>query len=225
MNSEFVSRRSFMKKLGVMAGASVSIPFMKEAVGAVCGLTPAQTEGPFYPVKDQLDKDNDLTQVKGRSGKAKGQVVYVMGQVKDENCNPVQSVLVEIWQACASGRYNHAGDPNPAELDLNFQYWGRSISDEKGNYLFKTIVPGHYPASNTWIRPPHIHVKVGRRGFHELTTQMYFEGNPYNETDRILVAIPKEERSRVVIRMEDPSQEFEPDSKICRFDISINSVK
>jgi protocatechuate 3,4-dioxygenase beta subunit len=107
--------------------------------------------------------------------------------------------MVEIWQACQTGRYSHPGDDdNPAPLDPNFQYWGIAITDADGKYDFKTIVPGHYPAGEKWIRPPHIHFKVHKLGIRELITQMYFAGNQYNESDLILKNIPRNEWPSVV---------------------------
>ena len=32
-------------------------------------------------------------------------------------------------------------------------------------------------------RPAHIHVKVRAGGFRELTTQLYFKGDPFNQND------------------------------------------
>ena len=43
--------------------------------------TPTQMLGPFYPLEKPLDDDADLTLVKGRKERAKGQVVHVMGRV------------------------------------------------------------------------------------------------------------------------------------------------
>src|SRR2546430_3692171 len=55
-------------------------------------------------------------------------------------------ILVEIWQASASGRYTHPDDRNnAAPLDPNFQGWGKAVTDQEGHYLFKTILPGQYP--------------------------------------------------------------------------------
>ena len=106
--------------------------------------------------------------------------------------------LVEIWQACVSGKYNHPNDPNKAPLDKNFQYWGRSTTDKQGIYFFKTILPGAYPADTNWIRPPHVHYKVHKWGFRELTTQLYFAGNQYNQFDRILNQISKGDQAKVI---------------------------
>jgi protocatechuate 3,4-dioxygenase, beta subunit len=184
----------------------------------LCGeLTPPQTEGPFYPESTAGEDDTDLTQ----GGKALGEVIFVEGVVTDENCDPVNGALVEIWQACSTGKYDHSGDPNPAALDPNFQYWGRAVTDAAGAYKFKTILPGAYPAAPGWDRPPHIHFKIAKIGFHELTTQLYFKGQKLNVKDRILLGIPKAERERVVSELVVKQGETIPTAN---FPITLRSV-
>lgn len=196
MENKSYNRRNLLKKLGIVAPLGLLGPkIMAEA----CGITPPQTEGPFYPIQDQLDKDNDLTTVKGSLKTARGKRCIIKGVVQDEFCQPVKGALVEIWQACDTGKYNHPSDPNPAGLDPNFQYWGRAVTNEKGQYVFKTIMPGAYPATSTWERPPHIHYKVHLRGYEELTTQMYWKGHPLNRRDRILQNLSSSERALVEV--------------------------
>src|ERR1700733_4971794 len=144
------SRRDFFGASLVAAGTLAGGSALANSLLGACTLTPAQTEGPFYPVKDQPDEDNDLTIVRGNSKVASGQIIYVMGQVTDQNCAPVPNALVEIWQACVTGKYNHPNDTNPQPLDPNFQYWGKSVTDANGVYKFKTIIPGAYPADTDW---------------------------------------------------------------------------
>ncbi len=189
----------------------------------LCGLTPKQTEGPFYPIQNQADKDTDLTFVDGSGGVALGDVVLVRGVVKDQHCVPVKGALVEIWQACATGKYNHPADPNTAALDPNFQYWGKAVTDAAGNYQFKTIIPGAYPASEDWMRPPHIHFKIAALGYQELITQMYFFGNEFNSTDLILLAIPESERDSVIVDFKVP-QRSDRGLPVGQFDISIRKL-
>ncbi|MCF8057665.1 MAG: hypothetical protein K9K67_00100 [Bacteriovoracaceae bacterium] len=189
-------RRNLLKKLALAVPVGI---VSKSALANACGITPEQTEGPFYPIADQLDKNTDLTQIEGRSARALGEVCFIAGVVQDEFCQPVPGALVEIWQACVTGKYNHPADPNPAKIDPNFQYWGRTVTDKNGEYLFKTIVPGAYPATSTWMRPPHIHFKVHLRGFEELTTQMYWKGHALNKTDRILQTLSQKERELVEV--------------------------
>lgn len=161
--------------------------------------TPQQPEGPFYPGFPKAHMDTDLTRTGRLSPQAKGEQVIVHGVVQDENDTPVPKAIVEIWQACASGRYNHPADPSPMPLDENFQYWARMLTDDHGHYKFRTVVPGNYEAGEGWIRPSHIHYKVLKRGYSELTTQMYFAGNRHNGADRILSRLAPDEQDQVII--------------------------
>ncbi len=165
--------------------------------------------------------------IKGSNKKAEGDVIIVSGVVSDGECRLVQNALVEIWQACSSGKYNHPGDPNLAKLDPNFQYWGRSITNSKGEYSFKTIRPGQYEATSSWIRPSHIHLKVHKRGYEELTTQMYFKDDPHNMGDRILQSLNSEERKRVVVNFKKPTDQFgnvRDTPKVGQFNITIKNL-
>src|SRR5258708_32638846 len=88
----------------------------------------------------------DLTRVSGRSGRAEGQMLNVMGRVLNLTGEPVRNAKVEVWQANAHGRYTHPSDPNPAPLDPNFEGAAVLTTDSEGRYRFKTIKPAAYPA-------------------------------------------------------------------------------
>jgi protocatechuate 3,4-dioxygenase beta subunit len=178
---------------GLAVGASMT-PLLARA-----GLTPAQAEGPFYPSESPADSDADLTRIDGRSERAEGQSLMVSGRVLDPDGNPVAGARVDIWQANHFGRYRHAGDRSEAPLDPNFQGFGQVTTGADGRYRFLTIKPGAYAASRSWQRPPHIHFKVRGAGVEDLTTQMYFAGNPLNGGDRILQALSATEQRRVVV--------------------------
>lgn len=224
-------RRNFLKKtslgLGVGVGLGTTLyPAISQALGESCKMTPPQTRGPFYPGEAEFTSDQDLTRVPGSSQRATGQVVYIRGKVLDTNCSPIQGANVEIWQACESGSYNHDHDPNPAPRDPNFKYWAEAFTAKNGEYWFKTIIPGAYPASSDWERPPHIHFRIACLGYHELITQMYFKGNPLNGRDRILQSLSPAERSSVEIAFLKPSPflGLEPGSLLGFFDITLKSV-
>jgi len=174
------NRRSFLTSGLKWGGGLTALVATSPSFAEMCGITVPQQEGPFYPEGD-LDRDSDLVQLKAGGAVAKGNVVYVAGKVTDETCKPIEGALVEVWQACHSGKYNHSEDPNNLELDPNFQYWGRARTDAKGNYRFRTVIPGYYPTSATTYRPPHIHFKAHATGHLSLTTQMYF--NPATFAD------------------------------------------
>lgn len=222
-----LDRRNFLKVgAGISAGALAFGGFLPKALAATCGLTPPQTEGPFYPGEAEFTAENDLTVVPGAPRRALGKVVYVRGTVQDQLCRPLAGVNVEIWQACESGSYNNSKDPNPAPRDPYFKYWGETFTDENGAYSFKTIEPGAYPADNQgWVRPAHIHFKVSKLGYRELTTQMYFKGDPHNAKDYILLDLPPAERERVVVEFQPAGPGFEPGSRAGTFDITLRSVR
>lgn len=195
MNATSISRRQMLQgSLGTLALVAGSQLLAEDR-----GATPAQIEGPFFPIRDQADKDIDMTVVEGRTERALGEVVEISGQVLAEDGTPVADALVDVWQANSHGRYAHERDANPAPLDPNFQGWARFTTDAEGRYTVKTIKPGAYPVGKGWSRPPHIHFKVARRGYRELTTQMYFAGEPLNDADRLLQELSVDERSRVVV--------------------------
>ncbi len=215
-------RQLLLASLAGAAGAFLGPVACASRIEGPCGLTPPQTEGPFYPIDDQLDEDSDLTFVSGRAGRAEGRLIYVRGQLRDSQCRPIPGARVEIWQASAKGRYNHPYDrENPVPLDPNFQGWGEALSDKDGRYLFKTVHPGQYPAGPGWIRPSHIHFKVLQGELELLTTQMYFAGDEYLERDRIFLGVPVAERERVIVRPEEPGTGLPPDAVIYRFDLAI----
>ena len=193
------SRRTALKAaLGGLAATAAS---------ALPAATPRQTAGPFFPKRDQADKDLDMTRIAGHEKAALGEVCVIEGRVLDEDGKPVADALVDIWQANHHGRYDHEADPNPAPLDPDFQGWARLRTDAEGRYRVRTIKPGAYPVESGWSRPPHIHFKVARRGFHELTTQMYFAGDPLNDVDRLLLAIPEADRPQLVVAFSAASED------------------
>ena len=172
-------------------------------------VTPTQIEGPFYP-----DMDNNLTHVSGAKKKPVGKIIYVYGKVYDKEGKPVERAVVEIWQTDNNGIYNHAGDSRQKERDVNFQFFGRSVTDSKGYYFFKTIKPAAYGVRDNWQRPPHIHFKVYRRGFEDLTTQLYFSGDPLNAKDGIYNNLPEKDRKSVTVYFNLANQ---IDSKLAKY--------
>ena len=193
------SRRAFLMKSfsGVLAGyTTVSLGKQKIPLN----ITPHETSGPFYPVTDQEDKDYDLTQISGKNKSAQGEVIWLEVEVIDLDGKPLKNATVELWQANSVGRYRHPFDSNQAPVDPNFQGWAIVKTNDKGIVKFKTIFPGAYPASSDWVRPPHIHFKLYKEGYQELTTQMYFPGEPLNDKDRLLNRKNDQEKNLMIAK-------------------------
>jgi protocatechuate 3,4-dioxygenase beta subunit len=182
--------------------------------------TPAQVTGPFYPLAKPLDSDADLTLIKGHRKRAAGQVVHVTGRVLNAAGEPVAGARIDIWQANSHGRYTHPGDFSNAPLDPHFEGFATLTSDEQGRYGFKTIKPGAYPAGDA-MRPPHIHFDVtGRKD--RLTTQMYFPGEPHNDSD-VVIATARRNRELLLAEVSAPAAGMAPDSWLARWDIVLET--
>jgi protocatechuate 3,4-dioxygenase beta subunit len=182
--------------------------------------TPTQALGPFYPREKPLDADADLTLVKGRNGRAMGQVVHVMGRVTNTAGEPVKGARIEIWQANTHGRYAHPGDDNPAPLDPNFQGYASLVTDGEGRYRFKTIKPAPYPAGRN-MRPAHIHFDVVGKS-NRVITQMYFPGDQFFEKDSV-VAIAEENARLLIADMRPLTPDLEPDSLLANWNIVLEN--
>ena len=149
--------------------------------------TPAQTEGPFYPVEKLTDRDNDLFVLEGADGSPAGEVLAFGGRLYDGTGMPIPGAVIEIWQTDDNGIYLHPGDSNSPNRDANFQSYGEAITGEDGGYTFRTVMPGGYDP-----RPRHIHVKVKVDGQEVLTTQFYFSNDPQASADSIFARTGEE---------------------------------
>ena len=182
------------RRLLMGAAASLTAPAWLTpalAQGRTLTPTPAQTEGPFYPVALPADSDADLLR-NGTARYGSGQPAWLDGTVVDLAGVPVQGAVVEIWQCDATGHYHHPGDGGRA--DPAFQGFGRAVVDRDGRYRFRTIRPAPYSG-----RTPHIHVKVRLDRMELLTTQLYVQGDPGNERDFLWRRLSEPARAAITV--------------------------
>tara|TARA_B110000459_G_C16512397_1_gene448540 strand:+ start:23 stop:748 length:726 start_codon:yes stop_codon:yes gene_type:complete len=156
--------------------------------------TVSEISGPSFN-KDIIRKlDNDLTlNFSNKNQMPIGQKIIVYGKILDQFHNPLDGILIEIWQANSGGKYLHEKDKNDAPIDKNFAGCGRYITSNDGFYEFITIKPGAYPYPNRGIewRPMHIHFSVFGKSFGQrLITQMYFQGDPLIKSCPMINSIP-----------------------------------
>ncbi|MGL4497336.1 MAG: hypothetical protein ACRCUX_16100 [Beijerinckiaceae bacterium] len=165
-----------------MNGIRFVIPLLLVATAATAQtpLTPAQTEGPYYPVRRPAETDADLTRI-GNGPAAKGDVLVLSGAVVDQTGKPIAGTRVEIWQTDHQGIYMHPDESRTAQRDRNFQFYGEARTGADGAFRFTTIFPASYPG-----RPRHIHAKITPPGGRTLTTQFYFRGDTDLQRDSII---------------------------------------
>ncbi|WP_425614639.1 intradiol ring-cleavage dioxygenase [Anatilimnocola sp. NA78] len=183
------SRRNFLAQSAFTAAMFTTPGLFAEALS----VTPAMTEGPFYPDKLPLDTDNDLLLLNDSITPAVGEVTHLTGKILDLSGNPIVNAYVEIWQVDHHGAYLHAGTSNADKRDKNFQGYGRFLTNRKGEYYFRTIKPVPYPG-----RTPHIHVGISRNGKRVLTTQLFVDGHEGNARDGILRGLGEQAKTVLV---------------------------
>lgn len=113
-----------------------------------------------------------------------GEPLTITGTVSaSADCGPIAHAILDIWQTNARGLYSNllglAHPSNPRAFNLR----GRMRTDPDGRYRFLSTVPGRYPLFWPLTRPRHIHVIVTHPHYEPLTTQIYFEGDKYNQRD------------------------------------------
>ena len=167
------------------------------AKGQACDVTAEQSEGPFYPTVPIESRSNLIPAASSQIQPA-GVPIVVRGRLTDARCRPLANGEVQLWQADARGRYNHPGDRGGGGIESGFLYWGKTSTDKAGNYCFVTILPAAYPAGGSWMRPPHIHFKFSAGGDRQLTTQMYFPGQPLNDRDFLLQGVSAARRRALI---------------------------
>ncbi|MBX3128118.1 MAG: hypothetical protein KF718_15445 [Polyangiaceae bacterium] len=130
-----------------------------------CLVTDDNILGPFY--KADAPFRTDLT-----DGKV-GDRLLLEGVVYGCDCvTPLAGAIVDVWQADAAGAYDNVG----------FVLRGRAQTDASGRYEFASILPGFY-LNGAQYRPRHVHYRVSHPSSASLTTQLYFEGDPYIPID------------------------------------------
>jgi protocatechuate 3,4-dioxygenase alpha subunit len=176
------------------------------------GLTSAQTVGPFF--HPAMLREDCRRNVLVQAGTA-GERIRIEGAVYDGDGVPVPDALVEIWQANSHGRYHHPFDRRDLPLDPLFTGFGRAGTDDAGRYWFETVKPGQVPFTVDESQAPHICMTIFARGLlNHLATRLYFEDEPANADDPVLLWIPADRRSTLVAERQETAGKA-----VYRFDV------
>lgn len=125
-------------------------------------------EGPFYTPNAPSIVGEQLA-----SQSEPGVRLTITGRVRTIDCEQfIPETLIDVWHADDNGNYDNVG----------FNLRGQTYSNSQGFYSFETIYPGKYLNGGAF-RPAHIHFHITPPGYPMLTTQLYFEGDPDNDTD------------------------------------------
>jgi catechol 1,2-dioxygenase len=144
--------------------------------------------GPYYlPASRQLSSPATLPMREDE----KGTPLVFAGQVRDLDGNPVAKAEIDIWQADDDGYYSGFA-PHLPEGNLR----GLVVADDEGRFEIRTIQPAPYQIPtdgptgalieaagwHPW-RPAHLHLIVSGPGHRAVTTQLYFSGGQWLDSD------------------------------------------
>ena len=150
--------------------------------------SPEAIEGPFFlPGAPQLKAPYVLTQ---RPDEA-GEILYFKGRVFDASHEPLANAELDLWHANSDGFYSNIHPSVPA-----WNLRGRFRTDAEGRFEVRTIVPPPYEIPKNgptgrllnalgrhFFRPAHLHVKIRHPEKGEITSQLYFRGGSYLDSD------------------------------------------
>jgi protocatechuate 3,4-dioxygenase alpha subunit len=146
--------------------------------------TAEMTLGPFFP-REFAQGANDL------AAGAEGEVIEITGRVTQADGQPLDNLVLEIWQADARGRFD-----NP-----RFLGWGRAATDAQGVYRIRTVKPGA-PAG----RIAHVNFLLLYSGLmRQLQTVMFFE----LARDPVLDAVAPNLRNRLLAKRQGSVYRFD----------------
>ena len=178
-----MKRKNFLKNSLTGLGALVGLPIAfsnlaktDDQAEEVCQLSPRETAGPF-PIKTPSDwvRANIISD---RVGVPLMVSLTVLN--KNNNCQPMSDVLVDVWHCDSHGYYSEYGGHRWQREDFTQQHFlrGRQKTNEHGQVSFVSIYPGWYPG-----RAPHIHVEVLDKNERSLlVTQIAF---PHDISDAV----------------------------------------
>ena len=148
--------------------------------------TPSQTAGPYLHIGMMDAVGRPLLGPRMRRPGARGEPAALAGRVVDGEGAPVTDAVIELWQPDADGRFPPEADPNLANL-------GRCACDADGLYRFETVRPGAVGDA-----APYAAMMIYARGVNRaLHLRCYFEGDPANGRDPLLLAAGPRARTLV----------------------------
>lgn len=149
------------------------------------GGTPRTIEGPLYVAGAPEEKG--FARLDDGSEDGEGTVLFMQGTVYGEDGQPLPHAKVEVWHANSLGNYSFFD-----ESQSHFNLRRSIITDENGNYAFRSIVPLGYSVPPEGMtqkvlgalgrhghRPAHIHFFASADGHRKLTTQINIDGDEY----------------------------------------------
>lgn len=165
-------------------GLSSLIDMLETGVGS----TERSALGPFHATDSPpLAVDGDA------AGANPGERMLVCGRVLDSHGEPVRAAQLDFWQAATNGLYWQQ-DPTQNPKNLRF----KMTLGVDARYAFTTVRPAPYTVPcdgpvgdllraarrHAW-RPAHFHFIVSAANHAPVTTELFFDDDPYIDDDAV----------------------------------------
>lgn len=179
---------------GVLLGDVLGMTALVEILGdrVRVGATESSLLGPFYregaPVRemgDDISLDDD-----------EGEPAYIYGKVTDADGNPIEGVIMDLWQTSPNMFYE-AQVGQPKDYD-DYAYRAKFRTGADGKYWFRSRKPVDYPVPtdgpvglilngtgrHSW-RPAHLHYLIYKDGYQTIQTELFNSDSKYLDSDAV----------------------------------------
>ncbi|MDC0093679.1 6-chlorohydroxyquinol-1,2-dioxygenase [Alphaproteobacteria bacterium] len=176
--------------------------------------------GPFHTGSPKIENGTNI------SNFVKGENCIVSGIVTDNNKIPISGASIEVWQSGPDGLY----DVQKGERIVDLRATLFSLVD--GSYLFRTVKPEYYPIpvdgpvgdllkklGRHPYRPAHIHFMVKAKGYKDLITHVFIDGDKYLESDTVFAV-----KQSLIKKLEKTIDEGKQESLKLTFDIILEKL-
>lgn len=179
---------------GVLLGDVLGITALCEILGdrVRVGATESSLLGPFYregaPAREM---GADISH-----GDETGDPAYIYGKVTDSDGNPIEGVILDLWQTTPNMFYEaQVGQPDAYE---EYAYRGKFKTGADGRYWFLSRKPVDYPVPtdgpvglildgtgrHSW-RPAHLHYLAYKDGYQTIQTELFNSDSQYLDSDAV----------------------------------------
>lgn len=167
--------------------------------------TPSQTIGPYLAIAMPWP-DGPFVVAEGTPSS-----FWIRGRVMDGHGDAVPDAMVETWQADEAGRFVTRDDDGAPSTSPGFRGFGRSPTNDAGEFGILTVKPGVVPFHDGRPQAPHLDVMIFARGLLKpLFTRIYFEDEAEaNAVDPILAEIDRTARASLIAHREGDGYRFD----------------
>ena len=152
----------------------------------------SQTVGPFFRIGLHYMEEC----VAGEDVRTEG-MITISGKVLDRDGAPVADAMLEFWSSGQRSDNDHTASTGNG-IPEGFR---RAGTDRDGAFRVVMKRPAMDRLEDGRLQAPHMLVLVFSRGLlRHLISRVYFEGEPGNEQDPVLLGVPAERRHTLIAR-------------------------